>query len=72
MGGGTVRVFLSVWLCCGGYGTVEMVGGVVIFFLLSLVCCQFSWRFNVCGRIFVLYILIFFGKSVVFSCDFVF
>ncbi len=47
-------------------GTVEMVGGVVRFFLLSLVCCQFSWRLDVCGRIFVIYILIFFGKFVVF------
>jgi hypothetical protein len=34
--------------------------------LLSLVCCQFSWRLDVCGRIFVLYISIFFGKFVVF------
>ena len=29
------------------------------FFLHSLVCCQFSWRLDVCGRIFVLYISIF-------------
>jgi hypothetical protein len=29
-------------------------------FLLSLVCCQFSWRLDVCGRIFVLYIFRFF------------
>jgi hypothetical protein len=25
--GGTVRIFLSLWLCSGGYGTVEMVKG---------------------------------------------
>jgi hypothetical protein len=36
-------------------------------FLLSLVCCQFSWRLDVCGRIFFLfYISIFFGGLVVF------
>ena len=29
--GWTVRVFLSVLLCCGGYGTVEMVGGWLFF-----------------------------------------
>jgi hypothetical protein len=50
---------------------VEMVGGGY-FLLLSLVCCQFSWRFNVCGRIFVLYSSISFGEFVVFSCGFVF
>jgi hypothetical protein len=50
VGGGTVQIFLSLWLCCGGYGTVEMVKGVVRFFLLSSVCCQFSWRLDVCGR----------------------
>ncbi len=27
--GGTVRIFLSLRLCSGGYGTVEMVRGVV-------------------------------------------
>jgi hypothetical protein len=25
--GGTVRVFFLLWLCCSGYGTVEMVRG---------------------------------------------
>jgi len=64
--------FFLVWLCCGGYGTVEMVGGWLFSFLLSLVCFQFSWRFNVCGRIFVLYSSISFGEFVVFSCGFVF
>ncbi len=29
--GGTVRVFLPVWLCCGCYGTLEMVGGWSVF-----------------------------------------
>ena len=27
----TVRIFFSLWLCSGGYGTVEMVRGVVRF-----------------------------------------
>ena len=31
--GGTVRIFLSLWLCSGGYGTVEMVRGGGPFFL---------------------------------------
>ena len=31
VGGGTVRIFLSLWLCSGGYGTVELVRGVVRF-----------------------------------------
>ncbi len=33
VGGGTVQVFLSLWLCSGGYGTAEMVKGVVRVFL---------------------------------------
>ncbi len=64
--GGTVQIFLFLWLCCSGYGTVEMVRGMVRLFLLSSVCCQFSWRLDVCGRIFVLYNSIFFGRIVVF------
>ncbi len=32
-GGGTVQIFLVSWLC-SGYGTVEVVKGVVRFFLL--------------------------------------
>jgi hypothetical protein len=71
--GGTVQTFLCLWLCCSGYGTVEMVrGGGPDFLLLSLVCCQFSWRLDVCGRIFVLYISIFFGRFVVYPRGFVF
>jgi hypothetical protein len=70
--GGTVQIFLFLWLCCSGNGTVEMVKGVVRLFLLSLVCCQFSWRLDVCGRNFA-YI---FRFSLVdlwcFSCGFVF
>ncbi len=56
--GGTVQIFPFFWLCCSGYGTVEMVRGVVRLFLLSSICFQFSWRLDICGRIFVLYIRI--------------
>ncbi len=41
VGGGTVRIFLSLWLCSGGYGTAELARGVVRFSLLSLVCVCF-------------------------------
>jgi hypothetical protein len=68
VGGGTVRIFLSLWPCSGGYGTVEMVKGVVRVFLLSLVRCQFSWRLDVCGRIFVLYFAFLRYIVVFFSC----
>ncbi len=34
--GGTVRIFLSLWLCSGRYGTVEMVKGVSRVFLCFL------------------------------------
>ena len=34
--GGTVRIFLSLLLCSGGYGTVEMVKGVARVFLCFL------------------------------------
>jgi len=27
--GGTVRIFYFLWLCSGGYGTIEMVKGLV-------------------------------------------
>ncbi len=30
--GGTVQICLSLWLCSGGYGTVEMVRGCSVFF----------------------------------------
>jgi hypothetical protein len=33
VGGGTVQIFLSVWFCSGGYGTAEMVKGLVRVFL---------------------------------------
>ncbi len=48
---GLYRFFSSFGLCCGGYGTIEMWEGVVrFFFLLSSVCCLFSWQVVVCGR----------------------
>jgi hypothetical protein len=31
--GGTVRIFYFLWLCSGGYGTIEMVRGLVRVFL---------------------------------------
>ncbi len=47
--GGTVQVFLFLWLCCSGYGTGEMVGGVVwlsfhfFILLLALLVCGCLW-----------------------------
>jgi hypothetical protein len=32
VGGGAVQVFSSLGLCCGGYGTIEIVGGCGPFF----------------------------------------
>jgi hypothetical protein len=57
VGGGAVQVFRLLLLCSGGYSTVEMVRGVVRFSLLSSVCCQFSWRLDICGRNLLCYIL---------------
>ncbi len=37
--GGTVQIFPFLWLCCSGYGTVEMVRGV---FCLSFRFLQFA------------------------------
>jgi hypothetical protein len=34
--GGTVRIFYLLWLCSGGYGTIEMVRGLVRVFLYFL------------------------------------
>jgi hypothetical protein len=57
--GGTVRIFYFLLLCSGGYGTIEMVKGFVrVSSLLSSVCCQFSWRVDMCGRNIVLYFLL--------------
>ena len=41
MDGGTVQVFIFSGFCCSGYGTGEMVRGVVRLFLLSLVRVSF-------------------------------
>jgi hypothetical protein len=58
VGGGTVWIFQFLWLCFGGYGTIEMVGGVLCFlFSFSSVCCQFSWRVDMRGRNIALYYL---------------
>ncbi len=63
-------------LSCSGCGTIEMVGGVVLLFLLfSSLCCQLFWRADVCGRApffyieFLLgYIIIRFAVSYFVSC----
>ncbi len=39
VGGGPVQIFFLLWLCSGGYGTAEMVKGVISVFLLSPVRC---------------------------------
>jgi hypothetical protein len=71
--GGTVQTFLCLWLCCSGYGTVEMVrGGWSVFLFAFFSLPSVPWWLDVCGRIFVLYISIFFGRFVVFSRGFVF
>ncbi len=57
--GGTVLIFLSLWLCSGGYGTVEMVKGVARVFLCFLqfaVSSLGGWISSV--GIFVLYFLL--------------
>ncbi len=69
VGGGTVRIFLSLWLCGGGYGTVELVRGWSVFPLPSSVCCLFFWRWGVCGRKFLCYIFSV-GSFVVFFSRF--
>ncbi len=66
MDGGTVRGFFLFGCVVAGTVRLKWRGGGH-FLLLSLVCCQFSWRFNVCGRIFVLDSSISFGEFVVFS-----
>ena len=55
--GGTVRIFLSLWLCSGGYGTVEMVKGVVRVFpcFLQFAVTSLGGWISAVG-IFVLYV----------------
>jgi hypothetical protein len=62
VGGGTVRIFLSLWFCSGGYGTVGLVRGrwSVFFLFLSSVCCPFFWRLGVFGRKF--FVVLFVGS----------
>ncbi len=60
----------SLWLWVAGTVRLKWWGGWAVFPLLSAVCCQFSWRLDVCGRNFVLYILC--GSFVVFSLGFLF
>ena len=56
--GGTVRIFF--WLCRGGYGTGEMVRGVVCFFLSFLqfaVSCLGGW-ISAVGTLCYIYLLV--------------
>ncbi len=52
VGGGTVRIFLSLWLCSGRYGTVELVRGGGPFFLcfLQFAVCSFGGWVSVVGN----------------------
>ncbi len=84
---GTIYLRASLKWIAGLYGFFFLSGSVVAgtvrlkwwgagggsVFSAFFSCCQFSWRLDVCGRIFVLYSSIFFyGEFVVFSCGFVF
>ncbi len=64
--GGTVQIFPFLWLCCSGYGTVEMVRGVVrvSFPFLQFAVSSLGGRISVVGLNFSV-ISIFFGKYVV-------
>ncbi len=64
--GGTVRIFLSLWLCSGGYGTVEMVRGGGPFFLcfLQFAVSSFGGWMSAVGIL--CYIFFFVGSFVVF------
>jgi hypothetical protein len=71
VGGGTVRIFLSLWLCSGGYGTVEMVRGGGPFFLCFLqfaVSSLGGWM----SAVGILCYIFFVGSFVVFSRGFLF
>jgi hypothetical protein len=50
--GGTVQIFFMSGSVVAGTVRLKWWGRVVRLFVLSLVCCQFSWRLDVCGRIF--------------------
>jgi hypothetical protein len=51
MDGGTVQVFLFLWLCCSGYSTVEVARGVVrvSFHFLQSAVSSFGGRISVVG-----------------------
>ncbi len=53
--GGTVQVFSLLRLCCSGYGTVEMVRGVVCvsFRLLQFAVSSLGGRMSVVGLSFL-------------------
>ena len=66
---GLYRFFL-LWLCCNGYGTVEMVGGWSVFFSIFSLLFIFGGRLCVVGLHFLKLVL--FGSILVFLVDFVF
>jgi hypothetical protein len=49
--GGTVQIFPFFWVCCSGYGTVEMVrgGGLSFFSLLQFAVSSFGGWMSVVG-----------------------
>ncbi len=72
MGGGAVQVFFSLGLCCGGYGTIEIVGGVWSVFLcrLQFTVCSLGRRLSVVGLRF--FIIVLFGFILVLFVGLVF
>ncbi len=55
--GGTVQIFPFLWLCCSGYGTVEMVRGMVrvSFHFLQFAVSSLGGRISVVGLSFLQY-----------------
>jgi hypothetical protein len=62
--------FSLLWLCCNGYGTVEMVGGWSVFFSIFSLLFIFGGRLCVVGLHFLKLVL--FGSFLVLLVDFVF
>ena len=62
--------FSLLWLCCNGYGTVEMVGGWSDFFSIFSLLFIFGGRLCVVGLHFLKLVL--FGSFLVLLVDFVF
>ncbi len=72
--GGTVQIF-SLWLCCSGYGTVEMVRWVVClsFYFLQFAVSSPGVRLSLVGfcssiSVFLGYVLVLFAVLYIISC----